>query len=47
MAKYCVYAKIALHEYAKDEKKAAELVEKWLKEQEKISDVEIIAVEKN
>lgn len=46
MAKYCVYAKIAIHEYAKDERRAAEIVEKWLKEQEKVTDVEIMAVEK-
>lgn len=46
MGKYCVYAKIAIHEYAKDEQKAAEVVERLLLEQEKISKVEVLAVEK-
>ena len=47
MGKYCVYAKIAIHEYAKDEQKAAEVVERLLLEQEKISKVEVLAVEKD
>lgn len=46
MAKYNVYVKAEVKSYGKNEEKASEIVKKWLLEQDGVTQVEVIGVEK-